>query len=315
MTPSPKRTSAVDPLRLILAAFVVGIHTNYGFGLDAPFSDMLVNGLYRIAVPTFAVISGYFFFDAMQRDGGVLYIKRILFLFAIWTLIYLPLWIGLQDEPQDIIKVAIFGVMHLWFLPGIAIAAGMMMIMKARGVKNSVILILALCLAVSGCIAQYLSMRTGTISIYFYRNGIFSIYPYFAIGWLLNSPSVQLGLGRVPAALRIGAVITALIAVMIEGALWMDIEGAKSVDNMVSLVFAAPVVFLAALGTTGSWPGKTLAQIATFVYLSHYLFIDAAERLLGGTAAEVPFVFLASFGLGWALTALPTGRRILKSAT
>ena len=59
----------MDPLRLVLALCVVALHTGFPEGAPDPVRQVLVNGIYRIAVPVFAVISGCFFPGAILRSA------------------------------------------------------------------------------------------------------------------------------------------------------------------------------------------------------------------------------------------------------
>ena len=65
------RNKGLDYLRLVLAFMVVGIHTNF-LGEISPFAAYLMGGgLFRIAVPIFFLISG-FYFRAVLAEGNVL---------------------------------------------------------------------------------------------------------------------------------------------------------------------------------------------------------------------------------------------------
>ncbi|QBX33852.1 hypothetical protein E4191_03290 [Paracoccus liaowanqingii] len=69
MTHPSRRASAIDPLRLFLALSVVALHSGFPEAVPALVKQGLFNGLYRLAVPVFAVISGYYFWPALQGGG------------------------------------------------------------------------------------------------------------------------------------------------------------------------------------------------------------------------------------------------------
>lgn len=310
-----ERNSAVDPLRLVLATFVIALHMRFPGNVDGTLQDMLVNGIYRIAVPGFAVIAGYFFLNAMVQGRAAQYIKRILGLYALWTIIYLPMWWGDLEDLKDVIKITFFGYYHLWFLLGLAIAALILLAVRRLNLSNTFIFILAMSCAAAGALVQYVAMHHQGIPLEIYRNGVFSIFPYFAIGWLIASCKDTFPLRRTPLAIRVAVFGTCLLAPAMESLLWLCIRGEIAVDNMLCLPIVAPVMFLVALQTTGHWSGKKMAETATFVYLIHIMVMKASPYFFDTTNMQMLFVMVVSFGLAWGLASLSSGRRMLRALT
>ena len=56
------RNLSIDVLKIILAIFVVFLHMNFLKETYPLMSFLLVNGIFRIAVPVFLVITGFYFF-------------------------------------------------------------------------------------------------------------------------------------------------------------------------------------------------------------------------------------------------------------
>ena len=57
------RNNNIDILKIVMAFLVVALHIFPVFGIDGPeglISYEIANGITRIAVPTFFIISGYF---------------------------------------------------------------------------------------------------------------------------------------------------------------------------------------------------------------------------------------------------------------
>lgn len=100
-----KRFPLVDLVKFFCSFLVIAIHVN-------PFTDInlyldygIKNYLARLAVPFFFVAGGYFCFRKTKYaeiDSGipVTYAKRMIKLYLLWTVIYIPLIIRsiLRDE-------------------------------------------------------------------------------------------------------------------------------------------------------------------------------------------------------------------------
>ena len=56
------RNLSLDILKIIMAFFVVFLHMHLFKEVYPSLSYVLVNGLFRLGVPTFLIISGYYFF-------------------------------------------------------------------------------------------------------------------------------------------------------------------------------------------------------------------------------------------------------------
>jgi hypothetical protein len=89
--------NSIACFKIIMAIFVVAIHThpleNYALG----FSEKIYNMLVSMAVPFFFISSGFLLFGKIDNlvDLGKIwkYLKKIIKLYCIWTLIYIPLTI------------------------------------------------------------------------------------------------------------------------------------------------------------------------------------------------------------------------------
>lgn len=305
------RASAVDPLRMILALSVVALHTSFPEALPDLAKQMLVNGLYRLAVPVFAVISGYFFLNAIRNRREWAYLRRILTLYALWMAIYFPIWGSEVADGRNPALTVIFGYFHLWYLAGLVVAGVLVTALVRVGASPRVMTVVVIACAAVSLAGQYLAM-TGRVQMALdaYRNGFFVIFPYFATGYL-----IALRKDRLP-SLGLGVAAVALLAVMAESLIWYRIAGGMfGVDNMVSLMIAAPILFLVALRMPGSGNGKQIASMAAFIYFIHIMIMIAASALgLKGDIKAVA-VMAASVGLALLLNASAMGRRLLSFIT
>ena len=62
-----ERNLSIDILKVILAIAVVFLHTRIFYDLSTLLGHVFVQGIFRLAVPIFLVITGYYFFYQMER--------------------------------------------------------------------------------------------------------------------------------------------------------------------------------------------------------------------------------------------------------
>lgn len=109
-----KQYSGIDITKLICAIMVIAIHTQ-------PFIrnvwlDRGAGVITRLAVPFFFVTTG-FFLDFSDTKMVKKYVFRLLVLYAVWTVIYLPF------SSLSISKLLLTGVVgHLWYIPAAMLA-------------------------------------------------------------------------------------------------------------------------------------------------------------------------------------------------
>lgn len=312
MNAAVQRNSAVDPLRVLLAIFVIGIHTGFPDALQGEAKQTLVNGLYRTAVPIFSLISGFFFANAAHSGRGVVYLKRILILYAIWMVIYAPIYGPEITSLPHLLQLWFFGYFHLWFLAGMVMAGALLLVLIRWKVPIRGIVLIALILAAGGIVLQYLVLsKRLSLQLDLYRNGLFVIFPFFAIGYALAATGIRkVGAG----GKRLAGL--SVVAVMAESVVWYYIAGGTyGVDSMVSLLACAPLVFLAALSRKGFSQGKQLATLAAFTYFSHILAMVTATQL--GISGDLKFVFVVALCLlvWWLLNSFSLGQRVLAKIT
>lgn len=150
----------IDVVKLILAIFVVALHT-HPFQDIFPLADKVVTDvLARIAVPYFFAMSSYFFFFKYKGVAGSgfrsLYhwAMRLIRIYIIWTIIYFPftlkVWISEMSEPiTNYIKTYIFRVVmwggdvssHLWFLTSLVVGVIIVWLLKYCVMMNTYLIL------------------------------------------------------------------------------------------------------------------------------------------------------------------------------
>ncbi len=99
------RNLTIDVLKIVLAFFVVFLHMNFLKETLPTLSYVFVNGLFRIAVPIFLVITGFYFFHIDDFKKLKKWLFRTFILYAIWMLLYISYW---KDSDQIFLTI-IFG--------------------------------------------------------------------------------------------------------------------------------------------------------------------------------------------------------------
>ncbi len=80
------RNVSLDILRFSMALSVVGLHAGFLADLTPLGSCLTVNGIFRIAVPVFLLINGFYFYPVLIKGKSADWLKRVLYLYVFWML-------------------------------------------------------------------------------------------------------------------------------------------------------------------------------------------------------------------------------------
>lgn len=196
------RNNNLDILKIVMAFLVIALHifpVSKVEGIEGLISYEIASGITRIAVPTFFLISGYFLRNKLNDTAYLWkYAKRILLLYVVWQLIYLPDLIrfynlGWFSKTNMLLKL-IYGYWHLWYLLASAIAVGLLYLLRnLTPTSKSVLIVLLLAVGYGFQIGiqsnyihdldiQFLYEIIGTT-----RNYLFFALPMMMIGTLYES--------------------------------------------------------------------------------------------------------------------------------
>lgn len=277
------RIAALDYLKLPMAFLVAMLHASHLYGTT---DEVLVNGLYRMAVPVFILMSGFFFFDTVGKGAVPRWFRRVAILYLFWMLVYAPYWVpgyaGREHEALWLAYRFVAGFYHLWYVPGIMEAAvGLLILMRVPPALRFAAA--GLC-ALGGVVLQYLFFA-GLLpqNDIFHRNGIVFCFPFFVIGFEIARRYRQEGLQGVPYRAARRFLLPALALLVLENAAaYLIYPQGTSLDILLSLYVFCPLLLVAAL----SWPGRPAADeekearagahaaaIASLVYFSHVLIL------------------------------------------
>ncbi|MCB5953358.1 alanine racemase [Enterococcus sp. BWT-B8] len=230
------RSSGIDQFRLIAAVMVVVIHT-FPFGSFAPYlDDVITLTLFRIAVPFFFMITGYYVLGpyAETPDYAKAWkikktLRQLLKLYLFACLLYLPLsfyngTLRLSISVSDMAKLLLFDspFYHLWYFP--AVIVGMLicrLLLKHLPYSKVLILVFSLYLIGLGGDSYYFLIQNTALLKKFY-DFLFQLFDYTRNGLFFSPLFLVLGAGIY---LKKGEKRTFSSLKMIIGLLLLFIEG------------------------------------------------------------------------------------------
>lgn len=116
--------NSVDIIKLCCCILIVGSHCLPIFRADEA-NFYFGQWFFRFCVPFFFITTGYFF-TKMEADKRKTYIKRIVILYVLSSVIYLPLYI--KGGVVNVVSNIILGYRHLWYLSALGLGLLMMSI-------------------------------------------------------------------------------------------------------------------------------------------------------------------------------------------
>ncbi|MCL2593529.1 MAG: acyltransferase [Defluviitaleaceae bacterium] len=310
-----KKYNSIDVLKIILAIFVVMIHTNPFLSVSAYLNLFVVDALARLAVPLFFMSSGFFLASKLHDFRAVLnYIKKIVLLYLIWSIIYLPINVyNIMQDPSFLrlyIQRFFFEGSYyiLWFLP--ALAFGSILLYFLRNLSKFTLAVLCVVLFAVGSLGQSYYSLANPPEIYYQmflttRNGLFFALPFLGFGFIAKS----LKFSGLPALVLSAA---SLIALGVEVFLARNLDFSQGNGMWFFVLPSAFFVFLwvKEIKLTGDRIYKYLRKLSTLVFLSHGLFIIAfaiiAPRLgIENSIIQFLLVLVPSFILSHVILKIP----------
>ncbi|NVZ26611.1 acyltransferase family protein [Pseudomonas gingeri] len=301
----------LDALKVLLAVFVVVLHCHFmGGNYTAP-GYVLCNGLFRVAVPTFFVINGYYLWQTLARGHSfALWFKRGLLLYLFWMLVYSPTYtsfaaLGSVGGVLAILKQFVIGYFHLWYLVGMLGGGLILYLLRQR--PTGLLMVLALGAFTVGLVLQYARvyfelpnafLQHFNQNDYTARNFLFMGFPFMALGFALARHGVpeKVTRGQVCGAFTVGLVL-------VLGEAWLNYshqaDARQNFDFLVSLPLTTPALFLLPFVFFRASTSTLNAKLSSALYYVHPLFLYGALSMglaYGNTLTAVVLVlaFLAA---------------------
>ncbi len=281
------RSAGIDWLKLSLAFMVVGLHSQLFYDVNALIGYLAVNGIFRLAVPIFFVINGFYFYSAIINEKFNPWLKRAFRLYLFWMLIYSPYWISYQGLSISTLyyfmRDVLVGYWHLWYVAGMIGAA--LILYLIRGVKNKWLFIIPVLCFVIGTVFQYISahsiLKNTVLAPFFqgsllHRNFLFFAFPFFYAGYVINKNAFH---EKISKRLAGNISILGVIALLLEaGANFF--QNAKSFNLYFSLPIASIFIFIYCYKLNFRGNSKNIALLSSAIYFVHVLFLNIFKLFL-----------------------------------
>ncbi|PHR91127.1 MAG: hypothetical protein COA69_13850 [Robiginitomaculum sp.] len=306
MTIRSERNLSLDILKVVLSIMVIGLHANFLIEIDKFSSFLFVNGLFRIAVPIFFIINGYFFYPLVANAQGKSnpkiksWFERVLILYAVWTSVYLIFWLPLLSfNPHGIamfIKTIFIGYYHLWYLPALLLAAFMFKALH-QNLKDIYILALMFVCFCTGVGIDYVgnyNVFGGTTldkvfdEVWVHRNFLFSGFPFFGLGWFLRKQ----GWGEKASFKMVAtmAVVTLGLLFLESGVNYKLMNKYEGFDNYLSLALVCPAIFMFVSRINMPSSMKYVSQYSSALYFVHVLFVIGFSEFSAGRGTVLTLI-------------------------
>ncbi|HHK5763445.1 TPA: acyltransferase family protein, partial [Serratia marcescens] len=277
---------------------IISMHV-HNLGMESIYSYSLVNGLFRYAVPFFFIVNGYFLITSIEKSGFYTWVKRVIILYTLWMIIYLPIYykqfdIHTSTGKLDLAITMLLGFHHLWYL--VAMFVGGVLLFLTRKSNMNVMLAISFALIICGVLIQYYLKIHGKqltqdryILINLYRNFLFMGFPFMFIGHYLRTQKIEINQ-------KIAISIAALSAfcVIFESIYYYSIGDILPIDTLFSVSILAPALFLIAKNINIKKSVKSMSTIATAVYLTHPFIIKIVSSDRFGISESMYTIFLLS---------------------
>jgi hypothetical protein len=275
------RNVALDIFKLTAAFMIVGLHSKFLVDVSLIGHYLTVNGIFRIAVPFFLLINGFYFYPVLVKDKSAYWVKRILYIYFFWMLFYSYYWFRPSEisfiEIAQIAHTLIFGYYHLWYLSGLLGSAVLVILFKNHPPRLMIPIILII--YVAGVIIYYTKhyhMVENLSIIGFFTNKwfpgfFFSAFPFFYIGFVINKLNIH---ERVSLKYSAGLSLIAF-ALLISESYFNYIESSRYgvFVNFTSLLMVCPALFLLLMNMNFRGKSKKMASYSIGVYLIHIFIL------------------------------------------
>lgn len=278
-----ERNVSLDILKLAMAFMVVGLHARFLGEFSALAEFLTGNGLFRIAVPVFLTINGFFFYPVLSAGRQWRWLWRVVVLYAVWMAIYSYYWFYvpapyLANLWHFFFYEIVLGYYHLWYLSGMLGATLLLMLLRPLG--TGVLVFIAGLTFILGVLIQYAGNYHVFAGSYLdklfnhhwvHRNFLLFCFPFFCVGFLIRRYRLHEKVSSVQAMVFSGI---GLVLLLLES--WLNFYHPArdgGFDNLWSLIVVCPALFVLFIRQEIRGSSKHIASYATGVYLVHLFFL------------------------------------------
>lgn len=299
------RNILLDILKVVAAIFIIAVHCGFLFDYNKVAYHITCNGLFRIPIPFFFTINGFFLFTVFQNNKIKFWIKRVGILYLIWMFIFMYFWIiPVHQNPLKIFPTVLFGFNHLWYLA--ALFLGGLLLYNIQKFSNILLVVSALVLYLIGYTIQTLSNfnvfeETTLIAklINFpplHRNFLFFALPFLSIGYVIRRTNFHLKLKKTQ---TLTLLIISFALLITESLINYDVNSKASFNMSLSFLVLGPMLLLSAFAFTlnSNVNSKVLSSYSIALYLVHPLIIILITCFFKLESTPLTFVTIVLSGI------------------
>lgn len=331
---SKARIYFLDILRVVACMAVVLIHASGTYTAENPnsfnfWAGNFFDGLSRIAVPLFIMISGALILDekySFTRSKLSKHIKRLLIFFLFWSVLYSIIYTIipplLRHQPIDSAKTINYllqGHYHLWFIYliiGLYLISPLLRLWVKKENKKYIKFFLVLSVIFAFLLPQiikvtgYYNSSLATIDDIL-KNKLHLAYvggytSYFILGWYINNINIETKTKKLLYFLGIiGAIITILGTYMLSSSTGetLSLYGDLNINVLASSIAVFLFVRTKLAKTNPNKETKLvniISKNSLGIYAIHPLFIEGAHLIMHSLNSNlaiinIPLIFIIAF--------------------
>lgn len=289
-----KKLGGLDTFKIVAAFLVVAIHTSPLSAFSAQADFIFTRIIARIAVPFFLMVTGYFMLSGYlfhkEKNTDLLFhwIKKVLLLYAVAMVLYLPLnfyagqfkGVGISGILRMILFDGTF--YHLWYFPASILGVLIVYLLSRRFSFYTVlgITVLLYCAGLFGD-SYYGFLGTYSIPRELYDK-LFCVFSYTRNGIFYAPIFLVMGAGiayrKQPESQKLNIVgfVISFAVLLFEGLLLHYLEVQRHDSMYIGLLPCMYFLYQLILSVKKK-PVKCLRTISAWIYVIHPLFIVAVR--------------------------------------
>lgn len=255
-----ERNLKLDYFKIILSLLVITVHSQPLFDEGSLTGWLISNGIARIAVPCFFIISGYYIHRKLEDIKHLKrYLLHLLVVYITWSLIYFPVYYS-SIEPRSLITFALMGYYHLWFLPALILAIILLALGRKFLKEDKLILYSGIILFLIGYLMENSNFPYRT-----FCNGLFFGYPLVSLGYFIYRKNITF---KIKNQLLYPILVISTLFLLLESFLGYKEEVYHNL--FISFYFISPALVIWALNSNIKSKANTyVSQLAAGIYYIH----------------------------------------------
>lgn len=275
------RNLTIDLTKLLMSFLIVALHCQFMFDINEYINFYLMEGLFRIAVPIFLLISGYYFYNSLNKK----WLFKILKLYGIWMVIYIPFWLNVSsyDNIKNSIVILFTGYYHLWFLLSLFLGSYLTYLLKNQ--KKTLLFLSISFLSISLFIEYLMNYRIITINIQnpqiIYRN-ILITFPFLTFGFLINKYKEKID--RIKNIYLYILIIIFVVLTLVEVQYNYVNSINRNFDLFIATVFISLLIFILILKKpTYTQKNYNMNLISNGIFFTHIFILNILKNYIENT--------------------------------